>query len=216
MICPACREPHQPGDCEDAARPERLYRSCFCQHHPRAVVPPNDNGQGDAAQVARRRGSSWEMTLGRDLLTDEEKLSFTVGHETSHIVQASTARRGAVVGFLLLNIIAVPVLIGGGAVLGSRWDIGQGAPAGALAGLLGWLYLVYAPYLRRVGHGREFTADAYAAQHGHPLTPALAGQYRAKEKSLSRLGAAMHLNLTHPTWTQRLTHVRSTRYPGGP
>lgn len=48
MICPACREPHQPSDCEDAARPERLYRSCFCQHHPRAEVPPNDNPRGGA------------------------------------------------------------------------------------------------------------------------------------------------------------------------
>jgi Zn-dependent protease with chaperone function len=138
------------------------------------------------------------LSLGREILADEEDARFTIAHELGHIVRGHCDRRTARRTFAWLAGTAGAVflsLIAAGLTL-------RGVRGLALVGFGPLLViLIHRPLIRRIVQPQELEADDFAAQQQCPLTVRLAERYQESDRKEARLLSWAYP--THPSWATR-------------
>ena len=159
---------------------------------------------GKVGQASRRRGRD-VLTLGRGILDDDEDARFTAAHEMGHVLLGHTeARNGIRTAVVYVGSAAVLMALGAAA---GRWWLGIDPLSSIMMFMPLWL-LIQPGILRRLKQPQERDADAYAASHGAPLTPALAARYAARQTRFDRLTA--RLFPIHPPWLERAAYAAAT------
>jgi len=153
--------------------------------------PPHVKWVAGVSGWVRPTRKGIRLSLGREILADEEDTRFTIAHEIGHIVRGHTDWRTVRRSFAWLAAIGL-------IMRGPRGLALEGfGPALAI--------LVQRPLIRRIKQPQELEADDFAAQQQCPLTARLVERYQENDCK-ETAGTARLLSWaypTHPSWEAR-------------
>lgn len=152
--------------------------------------------RGVGASAGSRRGRA-VIQLSDDTLGDAHLAAYVAVHEAGHIALGHVQHRARTVGIYVASLAAC-LAVATALLLTLAGTQGAGLIP---ASLLVWV-AVQRPLLARLKQPQEYTADRFAARHGHPLTPRLAAMMWTPRSRRERL--MVWLFPTHPSWDQRL------------
>ena len=168
-----------------------------------AESPHVEWAAGTGGSVRRSR-TGIRLSLGREILDDEEDMRFTIAHELGHIVAGHSELRTAIRTLAWLAV-AIPAallsLIAAGLTL---WGTHGRRALVKFAPLL--IILINRLLIRRMLQPRELEADDFATQQQCPLTARLAERYQERDRMEKAPGPARLARWaypTHPSWAAR-------------
>lgn len=137
------------------------------------------------------------ITLGAPLMDQVDVALFVAAHEAGHIAAGHVRERARTIGIYLASFAACLIVGCAVAVAVLGWGGINLAPLAMLV----WV-AAQRPLLARLKQPQEFAADAFAAQHGYPLTEPM---LTFLDVPVSRVdGWVRWLFPTHPAWPARL------------
>ena len=167
------------------------------------MLVPGEPDMGVVWAPTGHGGSSSErhghpvITIGVPLLDRVDVALFVAAHEAGHIAAGHVSDRARTIAVYLAGFAGCLIAGGAVAVAVLGWAGINLTPLSMLV----WV-VAQRPLLARLKQPQEFAADAFAVQHGYPLT---ASMLTVLDVPASRVdGWVRWLFPTHPAWSTRL------------